>query len=214
MKAITPRRTLINLPSLSSSSSSSPPSSLSASLITPVSQRHQSSSRRTTKRLRVKPDPSFTAPIPPEKLNDHIVFNPPSSTPSVFHTPTAFLPRNDPRRQIFAQSHSFANPYEQPTHPLPPTVRTPYEKKYHLKEEDIALIRQLRTEDPFKWTRPKLAEKFNCSQFFVGIVSETSKEVKEQQKQMMDSEQRNWSLRKQIERRDREKRRAYWGRDE
>lgn len=210
MKAITLRCTSINLPL---SSCSSPPS-LSARLVTPVSQRHQSSSRRTTKRLRVKPDPSLTSGIPPENINDHIVFNPPSSTPSVFHTPAAFLPPNDPRRQIFAQSHSFANPYDRPDRRLPPPIRAPYEKKYHLSAGDIEQIRRLRTEDPFTWTRTKLAEKFNCSQFFVGMVSEISKEVKEQQKQTMENDQRNWSLRKQTQRKDREKRRTYWGRDE
>lgn len=183
-------------------------------LSTRASRRHQSSSRRTTKRLRVKPDPSFTALVPPEKINDHIVFNPPSSTPSVFHTPAAFLPPSDPRRQILAQSHSFANPYGQPTRRLPPPIRPPFEKKYHLNEDDIAEIRQLRTQDPVKWTRPKLAEKFDCSPYFVGLVCQTSQEVKDTRKRELEKVQRKWGPKKQSAREDRKKRRISWGRDE
>lgn len=199
---------LIHLPSFSSS----PIFSL-AKLLTRTSRRHQSSSRRTTKRLRVKPDPSFTALVPPEKINDHIVFNPPSSTPSVFHTPAAFLPSSDRRRQILAQSHGYANPYDQPTRRLPPPVRAPYEKKYHLNEDDITQIRQLRTQDPVKWTRPKLAVKFDCSQYFVGLVCQTSEEVMEMRKRELEEVQRKWGPKKQSAREDRKKRRMLWGRD-
>ncbi|KAI8980262.1 mitochondrial ribosomal protein subunit L20-domain-containing protein [Pilobolus umbonatus] len=38
-----------------------------------------------------------------------------------------------------------------------------------LTEAEIQEMRQLRNSDPVKWTRSRLAEKFGCSQLFVGI---------------------------------------------
>lgn len=178
------------------------------------SKRHASSARRTTKNLRVKPDPTFTSSIHPDKIKDHIVFNPPSSAPSVYQTPVAFLPPDDPRRQLLAQSHSHSNPYSDPSRRLPPSMRPPYEKKYHLGPDQIEDIRRLRAEDPFRWTRKKLAEKFDCSQFFVGMVVQASKERKEQQIQILKNVKERWGWRRRYAREDRAKRRKLWGRDE
>lgn len=178
--------------------------------------RHESSARRTTKRLRTKPDSSFTSSIPSSQVNDHIVFNPPSSAPSPFHTPPAFLPPNDPRRKLLSQSHLHANPYDQPNRRLPPMLQhhKPYEKKYHLREKEIEEIRRLRTEDPFKWTRTRLAEKFGCSQFFVGMVCPASKEKLDKHDEELERIKAKWGRRKRYAREDRGKRRAVWGRDE
>ena len=178
-----------------------------------TARRHESSARRTTKRLRTKPDPSFTSSIPASQLNDHIVFNPPSSAPSPYHTPPVFLPPNDPRRKLFRQ-YSNANPYKSPDRRLPPPVRRPYEKKYHLNEEDFAEIRRLRAEDPYKWTRNKLAEKFGCSQFFVGMVAEATKEKKDVEREKIEAVKARWGKKRRYAREDRTKRRELWGRDE
>jgi hypothetical protein len=93
-------------------------------------------------------------------------------------------------------------------------VRATQEKKYHLGEQEIAEIRRLRTEDPFTWTRKKLAEKYVCSQFFVGMVCEASKERKEQQRQILENVKEKWGRRKRYAREDRTKRRELWGKDE
>ena len=206
MNTIVPRRPLANnlpflLPSLLSSTSQ-------------VTRRHESSARRTTKRLRTKPDPSFTSSISRFNVQDHIVFNPPSSSPSVYHTPAAFLPPNDPRRQLLAQSHSHASPYEQPDRYLPPPIRKPYEKKYHLREKEIEEIRELRGSDPFTWTRKKLAEKYDCSQFFVGLICQASEERLVQQKKVLEDIKGKWGMRRRHAREDRTRRRELWGRDE
>lgn len=207
MQVIVPRRPFATLPFLFPS--------LVPSTQTPSSRRHESSARRTTKRLRVKPDPSFTSySSSSPQTQDHIVFNPPSSTPSIYHTPTIFLPPSDPRRQLLTQSLSHANPYKEPNKPLPPWIRKPYAKSYHLNEEQIEEIRRLRSKDPFKWTRAKLAEQFKCSQFFVALVCEASKERKEQQKQVLENTVARWGRRRRYAREDRTKRRELWGRDE
>ncbi|KAL9136046.1 MAG: hypothetical protein Q9175_002755 [Cornicularia normoerica] len=184
-------------------------------LVSYVSRRNESSARRTTKRLRPKPDPSFTSSIPPSQVHDHIVFNPPSSAPSPYHTPAVFLPASDPRRTLLAQSHQHANPYDQPEKQLPPTVRKhqPYEKKYHLRQKEIDEIRRLRSQDPYKWTRAKLAEKFECSQFFVGMVAEATTEKKAAEQRRSEEIQEKWGRRKKYAREDRGKRRELWGKD-
>ncbi|KAM0795275.1 mitochondrial ribosomal protein subunit L20-domain-containing protein [Usnea florida] len=186
-----------------------------SSLVVHVPRRNESSARRTTKRLRTKPDASFTSSIPPSQINDYIVFNPPSSVPSPYHTPPVFLPPNDPRRTLLAQSHQHANPYDQPGRHLPPIVHKhrPYEKKYHLGQKEIEEIRRLRTEDPYKWTRAKLAEKFECSQFFVGMVAEASAEKKLAEQRKLEEVRAKWGRRRTYAREDRSKRRELWGKD-
>ena len=181
-----------------------------------TSRRHESSSRRTTKRLRTKPDPSFISSISPSNFNDHIVFNPPSSAPTPYHTPPVFLPLNDPRRRTLAQSHSHDNPYSQPDRRLPPMLKNhiPYEKKYHLREKDFEEMRKLRSQNPTKWTRSRLAEKFECSQFFVGLVCQASPEKLQKDRENLEQIKETWGRRKRYAREDRAKRRELWGRDQ
>ena len=178
--------------------------------------RTQSTARRTTKRLRNKPDPSFTSSIPSHQLTDHIVFNPPSSAPSPYHTPSVFLPLNDPRRRLLAQSHQYASPYEQPGRGLPPIIKNhqPYEKKYHLREKEIGEIRRLRTEDPYMWSRTKLAEKYGCSSQFVGMIAPVSEEKKAEELKKIEQVKEKWGRRRRYGREDRQKRRQMCGRDE
>ncbi|MCJ1254037.1 hypothetical protein MMC24_001851 [Lignoscripta atroalba] len=200
------QRPLVNLPFLLPSCTLS---------IGQVFRRHESSARRTTKRLRAKPDPSFTSGYKPSReTHDHIVFNPPSSEPSPYHTPAKFLPSNDPRRNLLSQSYNHENPYQNPTRRLPPPVRKPYEKTYHLNDDQIAELRRLRIEDPFQWTRGKLAEKFNCSPLFVTLVCQASPQRKEHAKQVIENIKARWGPRRRNAREDRAKRREMWGRDE
>ncbi|KAI9699688.1 MAG: hypothetical protein M1836_002722 [Candelina mexicana] len=169
--------------------------------------RDESSYRRTKQRLRIKPEASFTQS---STRQDHIVFNPPSSAPSVYHTPPKFLPRND-QRQTFSSRISDSPGF--PKTELPPPVRKPYEKKYHLTEAHISEIRRLRKEDPSLWTREKLAKKFDCSNMFIGIVCEASKEHKEKQLRILEAVKSRWGRRRREAREDRTRRRETWGRD-
>ncbi|RGB35758.1 mitochondrial ribosomal protein subunit L20-domain-containing protein, partial [Rhizophagus diaphanus] len=59
---------------------------------------------------------------------------------------------------------------------LPPPLKPIKKKSYHLTHEQINEIKQLREKDPIKWTRKKLAEKFECSQFYIGIIAPVSEE--------------------------------------
>lgn len=184
-------------------------------------QRSKSSFRRQRKALRVKPDPSF-APSKTE-TQDHIIFNPPSSAPNVYHTPLKFLPKSDPRRKLhpLASTSSATQPSTPPSSsPSEPNstprllnpVRPQYEKKYHLGQEQIDEIRRLRAEDPRKWTRVRLAEKFECSQFFVSLCCCAPEMKAEQDKELAEIKKR-WGRRKTEAREDRKTRKALWGRD-
>lgn len=68
--------------------------------------------------------------------------------------------------------------------------------------------------DPNVWTRKKLAEKFDCSQFFVGMVVQATKEKKEKEKKILEDVKEKWGRRKRYAREDRRKRRELWERDE
>lgn len=86
-------------------------------------------------------------------------------------------------------------------------------KKYHLGAEEIAEIRRLREEDPRQWTRERLAEKFECSQFFVSLCA-AAPAVKEQRERELEAVKRRWGRRKTEAREDRQTRKAAWGRDD
>ncbi|GAB1737391.1 hypothetical protein NU219Hw_g1536t1 [Hortaea werneckii] len=203
-------------PSITSSADSS-------AYVCQACRRHQSSYRRTRKALRVKPDASFLPST--TEAQDHIIFNPPSSAPNVYHTPMAFLPANDPRRKLqsLAPTRS-ATPPTTPstsnvpsstsneTRTVPPPVRPLYEKKYHLTPEQIEEMRKLRAEDPKLWTRVRLAEKFECSQFFVSLCC-SAPQIKEERERELEEIKRRWGRRKTEAREARQERKKLWGRD-
>ena len=178
-------------------------------------KRHQSSYRRTRSRLNVKPDASFL----PSKTepHDHIIYNPPPSAPNVYHTPTIFLPKSDKRRQIHdlaiqrdPRLANGATPWSS-QEILPPPVRKPYEKRYHVTEPQMAEMRQLRTDDPLTWSITALAKKFDCSRVFVEFVTEgLSAEKQKQQKLVTEVIKSRWGPKRRVAREDRALRKERW----
>lgn len=186
--------------------------------------RAESSLRRTRTALRVQPHPSFKPSI--DTTHDHIIFNPPSSAPNEYHTPLKFLPKSDPRRQVYnlsassSASQSITTPQITntlsssiiPTRHLPPALIKPYEKKYHLTPRDVDEIRRLRNEDARKWTVARLAEKFECSQFFIQICSKAPPEVLQALDKEAEAVRDRWGRQKREAREDRRTRKDLWGR--
>lgn len=207
------------------------PTQRQPSLLPLLHCRHESTTRRHKKLLALPEAPSYT----PDREAPTLIFNPPSSAPNVYHTPLKFLPKHDKRRQLYAAAQIYStttahrrqtSPIAQPGTPLsassflpprpstalPTPVRTPYEKSYNVTEEQVEQIRALRAEDPNKWTRVRLAEKFGCSQFFVGMVAkavEKAERVEAEHERM----RRRWGARRREAREDRERRKILWGRD-
>jgi hypothetical protein len=175
-------------------------------------RRHESSYRRTKKRLNVKPDASFGfSKSSPNQ--DTIVFNPPSSAPSVLHTPLKFLPKDDPRRGLYSSTNSTLAPFDGR---LPPLVQKPQPgfQRHHLSEQDVAEIRRLRIEDPDHWTRVRLARKFNCSSIFIAICAETPAEQVAKDQAKLAAIKARWGPKRIKAREDRERRREAVYRDE
>ncbi|KAI9928070.1 hypothetical protein ASPWEDRAFT_42263 [Aspergillus wentii DTO 134E9] len=173
-----------------------------------ISRRNQSSYRRAKQRLRVKPDVSFG--VPSNQFQDQIIYNPPSSAPSIYHTPTKFLPPNDARRALRTDSSVGQHNAGE----LPGVFKTAPERKYHLNPSDIEEIRKLRLSDPMTWSRWKLAKRFDCSPMFIGMVCEASPQKKEIQRQVLEAVQSRWGAKRRMAREDRQLRKESWGRDE
>ncbi|KAL5332643.1 mitochondrial ribosomal protein subunit L20-domain-containing protein [Aspergillus crustosus] len=171
-------------------------------------RRNQSSYRRTKQRLRVKPDASFGLSL--GKSQDQIIYNPPSSSPSVYHTPTKFLPLNDVRKTLRPDTPANAHNVEE----LPSVYKSSLKKRYHLSPSDIKEIRNLRLSDPITWSRSKLAKRFDCSPIFIAMVCEASPQKKEIQKQVFEAVQSRWGAKRRMAREDRKLRKESWGRDE
>ncbi|KAK9447778.1 mitochondrial 54S ribosomal protein mL58 [Limtongia smithiae] len=133
-----------------------------------------------------------------------LTYNPPPSTSSPYETPDIFLPMDKRIAIDRAESLSY----------LPPPLRTIQEKTYHLTEENIAELRRLRYEDPAKWTRSKLGEKFGCSPFFAGMAAELPPDQLREQLKGKVKEQKKWGLYKRNARLQREKKKEGWRQDD
>ncbi|KAI9031858.1 mitochondrial ribosomal protein subunit L20-domain-containing protein [Phycomyces nitens] len=75
-----------------------------------------------------------------------------------------------------------------------------------LSESEKEEMRQLRTQDPERWTRKRLAEKFGCSELFVGINAPTTKRTVS----VEEEPTKEYGYRRQLIRKNREKRKELW----
>ena len=166
-----------------------------------TARRHESSYRRTKQRLNIKPDSSFILSNNSPK-HDHIIFNPPSSAPSVLHTPLKFLPKEDKRRQLLLATYSKTLGSTR----LPPLVAKSKFPTHHLTDADIAEIQRLRTSDPVTWSCSKLARKYNCSAFFIKMCVQAPQEKKELERQKLEAVKARWGPRRTKAREDKAKR--------
>ncbi|KAK9415610.1 hypothetical protein SUNI508_10269 [Seiridium unicorne] len=185
-----------------------------ASSLPLTAKRTQATTGRTKKALKIAPHPSFIN----HTNADHIIFNPPSSAPSVYHTPFKFLPRSDPRRQanltqlIRASSTSLGSA-------LAPTVGTApnggfVPPKYSVTKEQVEEMRTLRALDPAKWSVVALAKKFNCTNWFVMMCCKASPEHKASEKARLEAIKARWGPIRTKAREERQKRKIMLGRSE
>ncbi|KAG9255740.1 mitochondrial ribosomal protein subunit L20-domain-containing protein [Emericellopsis atlantica] len=146
-----------------------------------ITTRSHKTTARTKRSLKIAPHDSF---LPSRDGNasqgDHIIYNPPSSEASPFHTPFIFLPPEDPRRQAITRMRAMKGSAQglvglggQTTEKLPPLMNKNEGKKarYHLTPAHMEEMRKLRAEDPLTWTVTALARKFDCSTIIVRTVA-------------------------------------------
>ena len=199
-------------------SRSSTPGSASAASSSPllplITARGHKTTARTKRALKIAPHDSFlpdrSAPFP---AADSIIYNPPASEASPAHTPFIFLPRSDPRRLALLRlrNSTAATAALAPTPvedgDLPPAMRYHRrEPRYHLKEEDIAEMKRLRTEDPAKWSVGQLAKKFDCSPIFVRMVAPAPSGHLDFLKAKLERRMTRWGPKKTQAREDRKRR--------
>lgn len=187
-----------------------------ASSVTLTAKRTQATTSRTKKALKISPHPSFL-----NNTNaDHIIFNPPSSAPSVYHTPFKFLPRTDPRRQanltqLIRASSSTAGSGAQLS---PPVGSSPngglVPPKHTVTREQVEEMRALRALDPAKWSVAALASKFGCSNWFVMMCCKSSAEHKASEKARLEAIKARWGPIRSKAREERQKRKVMLGRGE
>lgn len=143
-----------------------------------------------------------------------VVHNPPSAAPSPFQTPAAFLPANDPRRQVvWNQAQKDLQEGRINIENMPALSSETHKKEYHLTAEDVAKIQKLRLEDPEKWTRKALAAEFKCSPFFISMVSKPDAGRMEEMNKRLETIKGEWTQHRKDSRRDRSRRREFWLKD-
>ncbi|KAK3944079.1 mitochondrial ribosomal protein subunit L20-domain-containing protein [Diplogelasinospora grovesii] len=193
------------------------PSSSTTSASLPITAiRTKLTASRHRRALNVPPHPSML--LTPSSSADHILFNPPSSAPSVYHTPFKFLPKSDPRRRanlpsLFASSTTINyNPdstsSSSSTTDLPPVVLEAElkQKTHHLTKEDVEEMRRLREQDPVANTVQNLANKFRCSKLFVMMCCQAPREYRDQKQAQMEAIKNRWGPRRSAAREDRKRR--------
>ncbi|KKA28803.1 hypothetical protein TD95_002874 [Thielaviopsis punctulata] len=160
---------------------------------------------RTKRSLTLPPHESMQ---PSTASSDTIIYNPPSSAASVFHTPFKFLPKTDPRRTanldaILGTKSSLTMA------DLPPPLDVPSRgdaPSYHLTRADALEIQRLRAEDPEKWSIAALATKFKCSKVFITVCTAAPAAHKEKLAKQLELVQSRWGPRRRQAREDRTKR--------
>ncbi|KAK3392054.1 mitochondrial ribosomal protein subunit L20-domain-containing protein [Sordaria brevicollis] len=166
-----------------------------------ISVRYQSTANRTKRMLNIPPHESFLE-TPSE--GDRIIFNPPSSEASVYHTPFKFLPRSDPRRRaniykLFSSSSPKPAATSESTtaseSELPPVLYNPT-KSYNVTAEQVEEIRELRAKDPKKYSVTYLSNKYNCTKVFIMMCTQAPREHQQAHKAARAKIAESWGPRR------------------
>lgn len=177
--------------------------------------RSKATAARTRRSLNIPPHPSFLTPDT-RLEQDTIVFNPPSASTSVYHTPFKFLPKNDPRRRAnltsLFESH-FGSTHTPATLEQMPTVRLSREKDIHqnpdrapITKAEVEEMRALRLSDPHKWSVRNLSAKFDMPMGFVMACCQAPKEKIDFERRKMELIQKRWAPSKKKAMEERKKR--------
>lgn len=179
--------------------------------------RTKATSARTRRALNIAPHPSF---LSADMLNrDTIIFNPPSSSASVYHTPFKFLPKTDPRRRanlasLFESHFGGASAAAAAPKPVdasqmgPLVMQAPvFAERPPVTKEEVEEMRQLRTSDPYQWTVKRLSEKYQIPQAFVMACCQAPKEKIEFERKKLELASQRWGAIKRKAKEDKAKRR-------
>ncbi|KAH6840790.1 mitochondrial ribosomal protein subunit L20-domain-containing protein [Chaetomium sp. MPI-CAGE-AT-0009] len=199
---------------------------LNSTTTLPSGTRQKSTAARTRRSLNIPPHDSFLNPNSSaadrnaRPTTGQIIYNPPSSAASVYHTPFKFLPKEDPRRranlasELFAasttlhypSSSSSTNPNQSqssdPTNP-PSATDFPsiegearYRARHHLTKSDIEEMRRLRASDPVEHSVQSLSARFRCSKLFVMMCCQAPREHRDRVQAELEAARARWGPRR------------------
>lgn len=150
----------------------------------------------------------------PDPLNAHTATT--SSLPddlTFFHRPPPSAP------SALSLTTNPASPLLRPTSSaqdatLPPPLKEPQPGKPRLSDENIAEMQRLRALNPSYYTRKRLAEQFDCSPAFVGLVARLStsdhRTVQRKLEKAHADVRAQWGEKKLITREIRRRRKQFW----
>ncbi|KAI1468101.1 mitochondrial ribosomal protein subunit L20-domain-containing protein [Daldinia caldariorum] len=185
-------------------------STRAAVTIASIPRRYQSSTARTKRALKIAPHPSFFPPdfASSSESSTQLIYNPPSSAPSVYHTPFKFLPPSDPRRkanlaQLLRPSADDAAPSKSAA--LPPELKD-RERKYNVTEEQVEEMRMLRATDPERWSVLRLAERYGCAPYFILMCCRAPEDHRQRERERLEGVKARWGAIRAAAREERKKR--------
>ncbi|KAL8376434.1 hypothetical protein RB595_007497 [Gaeumannomyces hyphopodioides] len=186
---------------------------------TPLLCQQQRRTKLTTNRLKralnIPPHPDFITD-PSLSQGDVVIFNPPASEPSVYHTPFKFLPKNDPRRRsnlanLFASVSSSPSPHTGDAAALSsdslPAVRAPTSRL--VTEAEVREMREKRAADHKRWSVTALAREYKTTKTFVMLATGTAKMTphKREMQAELEKVKERWGPKRIKAREDRDRRR-------
>ncbi|KAL8288866.1 hypothetical protein RB597_000784 [Gaeumannomyces tritici] len=186
-----------------------------APLLCQQQRRTKLTSNRLKRALNIPPHPDFLID-PSRSQGDVVIFNPPASEPSVYHTPFKFLPKNDPRRRsnlanLFTSVYPSKSPHTGDAAALPvdslPAVKTPTSRL--VTEAEVREMREKRLSDPKRWSVTVLAREYKTTKPFVMLATGTAKMTahKREMQAELDKVKERWGPKKIKAREDRDRRR-------
>lgn len=166
--------------------------------------RSKATASRTRRSLNIAPHPSFLD-SDSRQQQDYIIFNPPASAASVYHTPFKFLPKNDPRRRANL-AKIFESHFTSPAGGAGPTTTTTdlpkvsglhkhnpaFDARGPITKSEVEEMRRLREEDPHKWDVRALSEKYSIPHIFVMMCCQAPKEKLEFERKKMELIRQRW----------------------
>ncbi|CAL1712774.1 unnamed protein product [Somion occarium] len=171
------------------------------SLLQPIFRRYAS---------RLPERPPYRAPDPLLN-NPHATYQQVSEDMTFIHRPPPTAPSpisytTNPASPLLRDASGVAT--------LPPTVRPEKAQPPRMSDEDLAKLRQLRMEDPDKWSTGRLAKEFNCTPAFVMRVAALKvadrKRLKKKRDEEHEENRGKWGDKKALNHEVRQQRKLYW----
>ncbi|KAF8827735.1 mitochondrial ribosomal protein subunit L20-domain-containing protein [Lentinula edodes] len=168
-----------------------------------------------------RPKPG-TSERPPYRAPDPLINNPSATVTALPEEDLTFIHRPPPTAPSPISfttnpvSPLLRSPSSSTSSALPPLIRPSADKTPppRLSTEQIVEIRRLRSLDPVKWTRGRLAKKFDCTQQFVALVAATKKSTRtkliQKRNEEHEANRRKWSEKRSLVVAISQKRRQYW----